>query len=47
VVTIGQLSFYDQVKVVLLRSGFFKDNVLTHFLSSLSAVSDKRFKLRI
>lgn len=39
VVTIGQLSFYDQVKVILLGSGFFSDNVLTHFLSSLSAVS--------
>ncbi|CAL8122927.1 unnamed protein product [Orchesella dallaii] len=36
-VTIGQLSFYDQVKVVLLGTGLFKDNVLTHFLSSLSA----------
>lgn len=39
VVTIGQLSFYDQVKVMLLGSGLFKDNVLTHFLSSLTAVS--------
>jgi len=37
VVTIGQLSFYDQAKVVLLNTGYFKDNVLTHFLSSLSA----------
>lgn len=39
VVTIGQLSFYDQVKVLLLGSGYFGDNVLTHFLSSLTAVS--------
>ncbi|OXA43655.1 mitochondrial dicarboxylate carrier [Folsomia candida] len=37
VVTIGQLSFYDQVKVILLGTGVFGDNVLTHFLSSLSA----------
>ncbi|KAG5878010.1 hypothetical protein JTB14_025465 [Gonioctena quinquepunctata] len=35
--TIGQLSFYDQIKIMLLRSGMFKDNLLTHFLSSLSA----------
>lgn len=37
--TVGQLSFYDQVKMMLLASGIFEDNLLTHFLSSLSAVS--------
>lgn len=35
--TIGQLSFYDQVKMLLLRSGVFSDNMVTHFLSSLTA----------
>ncbi|KAJ8923204.1 hypothetical protein NQ315_001758 [Exocentrus adspersus] len=35
--TIGQLSFYDQVKMMLLHSGLFKDNLATHFLSSLTA----------
>lgn len=39
--TVGQLSFYDQVKMMLLASGIFEDNLLTHFLSSLSAVSRK------
>lgn len=38
--TIGQLSFYDQVKMLLLRSGVFGDNMATHFLSSLTAVRD-------
>jgi hypothetical protein len=36
--TVGQLSFYDQVKLFLLRAGF-SDNIVTHFLSSLTAVS--------
>lgn len=35
--TIGQLSFYDQVKLMLINSGYFKDNLTTHFLSSLTA----------
>ncbi|XP_018329747.1 mitochondrial dicarboxylate carrier [Agrilus planipennis] len=35
--TIGQLSFYDQIKKNLLTSGLFKDNLFTHFVSSLSA----------
>ncbi|XP_065340233.1 mitochondrial dicarboxylate carrier isoform X1 [Cloeon dipterum] len=35
--TVGQLSFYDQVKLTLLASGYFQDNLLTHFLSSLTA----------
>lgn len=34
--TIGQLSFYDQVKLFLLKAGF-GDNTATHFLSSLTA----------
>lgn len=37
--TVGQLSFYDQVKQMLLASGYFADNLTTHFLSSLTAVS--------
>lgn len=35
--TVGQLSFYDQVKIALLQSGIFQDNLTTHFLSSLTA----------
>ncbi|XP_046428722.1 mitochondrial dicarboxylate carrier isoform X3 [Neodiprion pinetum] len=35
--TIGQLSFYDQIKMLLLQSGMFTDSPTTHFLSSLSA----------
>uniref|UniRef100_A0A182N6L3 Mitochondrial dicarboxylate carrier n=1 Tax=Anopheles dirus TaxID=7168 RepID=A0A182N6L3_9DIPT len=35
--TIGQLSFYDLVKELLLTSGYFGDNLTTHFLSSLTA----------
>lgn len=37
--TIGQLSFYDQVKLLLLSTSIFQDNLTTHFLSSLTAVS--------
>ncbi|ESO05963.1 hypothetical protein HELRODRAFT_184909 [Helobdella robusta] len=36
-VTIGQISFYDQFKVMLLRTGFFQDNVITHFSASFMA----------
>ena len=39
-VTIGQLCFYDFIKLNLLKSGYFKDNLTTHFTSSLCAVSD-------
>ncbi|XP_076764745.1 mitochondrial dicarboxylate carrier-like [Xylocopa sonorina] len=35
--TIGQLSFYDQVKIMLLQSGYFKDNPVTHVISSVFA----------
>jgi len=35
--TVGQLSCYDQVKQVLLSSPYFSDNVITHFLSSFIA----------
>jgi len=36
--TVGQLSFYDQFKSILLDWDF-KDNLTTHFLASLAAVS--------
>jgi len=42
--TVGQLSFYDQVKQLLLSSGHFDDNSTTHFLSSLTAVSGTKCK---
>lgn len=35
--TIGQLSFYDQIKLMLLKTEIFQDNPTTHFLSSLFA----------
>lgn len=35
--TIGQLSFYDQIKIMLLQTGYFHDNPATHILSSVSA----------
>ncbi|XP_058808752.1 mitochondrial dicarboxylate carrier [Phymastichus coffea] len=35
--TMGQLSFYDQIKLSLLKTNYFKDNTATHFLSSLLA----------
>ena len=41
--TIGQLSFYDQIKLYLLKTSYFKDNTTTHFLSSLLAVSIHSF----
>ncbi|XP_049850918.1 mitochondrial dicarboxylate carrier-like isoform X2 [Schistocerca gregaria] len=35
--TIGQLSFYDQFKMLLLTYAGMSDNLTTHFLASLSA----------
>ncbi|KAK2585646.1 hypothetical protein KPH14_010267 [Odynerus spinipes] len=35
--TIGQLSFYDQIKITLLTTGYFNDNPGTHVISSVSA----------
>ncbi|XP_071537476.1 mitochondrial dicarboxylate carrier isoform X1 [Panulirus ornatus] len=35
--TIGQLSFYDQIKSYLLSTPFFSDNLTCHFTSSLAA----------
>jgi solute carrier family 25 (mitochondrial dicarboxylate transporter), member 10 len=32
--TIGQLSFYDQVKKMMLESGYFEDGLVTHFGAS-------------
>ncbi|XP_014768530.1 mitochondrial dicarboxylate carrier [Octopus bimaculoides] len=36
-VTIGQLACYDQIKSSLLGTGFFSDNLVTHFSSSIMA----------
>lgn len=36
--TIGQLSFYDQIKQSLIASGYMSDNLTTHFTSSFLAV---------
>ena len=36
-VTIGQLAFYDQFKTVLINTGYFHDNILTHFNASMLA----------
>ncbi|KAK7078400.1 hypothetical protein SK128_011747 [Halocaridina rubra] len=35
--TIGQLSFYDQIKSLLLGTPYFSDNLTCHFTSSLAA----------
>ncbi len=43
-VTVGQIAFYEQVKQVLLATGYFKDNIITHFSSSFVA-GKKRFIL--
>ncbi|XP_067128100.1 mitochondrial dicarboxylate carrier [Centruroides vittatus] len=37
--TIGQISMYEQIKQLLMQSGYFADNLLTHFTASLSAAS--------
>ena len=36
-VTVGQLAFYDEFKTSLLRTKYFKDNMLTHFTASMAA----------
>jgi len=36
-VTVGQLSFYDQIKQLLLTTPYFKDNLVTHFSASFMA----------
>ncbi|XP_044527852.1 mitochondrial dicarboxylate carrier-like isoform X2 [Gracilinanus agilis] len=36
-VTVGQLSCYDQAKQLVLSTGFFPDNIITYFLSSFIA----------
>ncbi|XP_064180835.1 mitochondrial dicarboxylate carrier-like [Anguilla rostrata] len=36
-VTVGQLSCYDQAKQLVLGTGFMSDNIFTHFLSSFIA----------
>ncbi|CAG0892541.1 unnamed protein product [Darwinula stevensoni] len=35
--TVGQISFYDQIKQILLGTEYFRDNIITHFTSSLAA----------
>jgi len=35
--TIGQLSFYDSIKSILLESGYFADNLILHFTASTCA----------
>ncbi|KAK6764320.1 hypothetical protein RB195_024587 [Necator americanus] len=37
--TIGQLSFYDQIKQMMIESGIAQDNLYTHFSSSFCAAS--------
>uniref|UniRef100_A0A1I7VYA0 Mitochondrial dicarboxylate carrier n=1 Tax=Loa loa TaxID=7209 RepID=A0A1I7VYA0_LOALO len=37
--TIGQLSFYDQIKQIAITSGYFSDTPTTHFGSSFAAAS--------
>lgn len=35
--TVGQIAFYDQIKSMMLKSGYFKDDIGTHFLASVAA----------
>ncbi|XP_015922368.1 mitochondrial dicarboxylate carrier [Parasteatoda tepidariorum] len=35
--TIGQISFYDQIKQTLLQTSYFADNLVTHFAASVMA----------
>jgi dicarboxylate transporter 10 len=37
--SIGQLSFYDQVKQMLISTGLFGDSTYTYFLASITAAS--------
>lgn len=37
--TVGQLAFYDEVKTQLLKTGYFEENVITHFTAAVSAAS--------
>ena len=41
--TFGQLAFYDQFKMLLLATGFFKDNPVTHFTASVGAAGIATF----
>jgi len=34
-----QIAFYEQVKQILISTGFFRDNIVTHLASSIVAVS--------
>ena len=36
-VTVGQLAFYDEIKYRLIKSTYFKDNLITHFSSAVGA----------
>ena len=40
-VTIGQLACYDQLKVGLLKTGFFSDNMNCHLTASTLAVRSR------
>jgi dicarboxylate transporter 10 len=35
--TIGQLAFYDQIKLMMLQTPYFEDNLVTHFAASTLA----------
>lgn len=36
-VTVGQISFYEMTKEKLLNTGYFEDNIPTHFTASIFA----------
>ena len=37
--TLGQIAFYEEVKQMLIASGYFRDTLTTHFSASFVAVS--------
>ena len=39
VMAVGQLTSYDQLKKMCLGTGFFHDDLFTHFTCSMGAVS--------
>ncbi|XP_014386723.1 PREDICTED: mitochondrial dicarboxylate carrier, partial [Myotis brandtii] len=41
-VTVGQLSCYDQAKQLVLGTGYLSDGIFTHFIASFIAVSARR-----
>lgn len=44
--TVGQLSFYDQIKAALLKTEIFRDTMGTHFFTGFLAVRKDYYLLK-